>query len=176
MKAAVCSDWLESSLLSRFENKMAKIGIGQTIGILANLGVIAGILFLAVGIQQNNDLLTSQASYAQFNIERERRSRLIENRNGIYDIVEKARQGEQLSETEAGRLFLLRNDILDSLRWQFREVSARRLPDDLIDLRIWREFYTAPGFSELYQDVKGELEPDFVEFMERNVVLYVQTQ
>ena len=40
---------------------MKNIDLGQTIGILANLGVIAGIVFLAVELQQNNKLLGAQA-------------------------------------------------------------------------------------------------------------------
>ncbi len=36
---------------------MKKIDLGQTVTILANVGVIAGIVFLAVELQQNNELL-----------------------------------------------------------------------------------------------------------------------
>jgi hypothetical protein len=34
-----------------------KIGLGQTISVLANIGVIAGIVFLGIELQQNNDCL-----------------------------------------------------------------------------------------------------------------------
>ncbi len=36
---------------------MKKLDLGQTIGILANLGVIAGIVFLGYKLRQNNLLL-----------------------------------------------------------------------------------------------------------------------
>jgi hypothetical protein len=36
---------------------MKKIGLAQTISILANIGVIAGIVFLAVEIDQNKKKL-----------------------------------------------------------------------------------------------------------------------
>ena len=39
---------------------MKKIDLGQTIGILANIGVVAGTVFLAVELRQNNELLNSQ--------------------------------------------------------------------------------------------------------------------
>lgn len=39
---------------------MAKIDLGQTIQVLANVGVIAGIIFLAVEIRQNNRLMMAQ--------------------------------------------------------------------------------------------------------------------
>ena len=40
---------------------MKKLDLGQTVGILANLGVIAGILFLAIELRQNNQLLRVEA-------------------------------------------------------------------------------------------------------------------
>ena len=39
---------------------MKKIDVGQTMTILANLGVIIGIAFLAVEINQNNSQLAAQ--------------------------------------------------------------------------------------------------------------------
>ena len=43
---------------------MKKIDLGQAISILANVGVIAGIVFLAVEIQQNTSAIRSQSSIA----------------------------------------------------------------------------------------------------------------
>ena len=40
------------------------INIGASIDILANIGVIAGIVFLALELRQNNRLLTAQARYS----------------------------------------------------------------------------------------------------------------
>ncbi len=44
---------------------MKKIDLGQTITILANVGVIAGIVFLAVELRQNNTLMAAQARFNQ---------------------------------------------------------------------------------------------------------------
>lgn len=40
---------------------MKKLDLGQAVTVLANLGVIAGIAFLAIEVQQNNELLAAQA-------------------------------------------------------------------------------------------------------------------
>ena len=53
---------------------MNKIDLGQTITILANVGVIAGIVFLGIELQQNNELLSSQI-----------RSTRVENRLSLVD-------------------------------------------------------------------------------------------
>ncbi len=38
---------------------MKKLDLGQSVGILANIGVIAGIVFLAVELRQNNELVVA---------------------------------------------------------------------------------------------------------------------
>ena len=40
------------------------LDFGQVIGIIANIGVIAGIVFVAVEVRQNNRLLEAQARYS----------------------------------------------------------------------------------------------------------------
>ncbi len=45
---------------------MRRTELGQTIGVLANFGVIAGIVFLAIEINQNNALLASEANVELF--------------------------------------------------------------------------------------------------------------
>ena len=42
---------------------MKKLDLGQTITILANIGVIAGIVFLGLEIRQNNELMAAEARY-----------------------------------------------------------------------------------------------------------------
>ena len=51
-----------------------KIDLGQTIGILANAGVIAGIAFLALEIQQNTAVQEAQMRFDQ----NERQTEVIE--------------------------------------------------------------------------------------------------
>ena len=55
---------------------MKKIDVGQTVSILANVGVIAGILLLAFELSQNNKLLRAQAdeTYLQNRLDNRRRT------------------------------------------------------------------------------------------------------
>ncbi len=55
-------DPLKSRLLSRFEKKMKKIDLAQTIGILANIGVLAGVLLLVYELAQNEFLQVRSAA------------------------------------------------------------------------------------------------------------------
>jgi hypothetical protein len=47
---------------------MKKIDLGHITTILANLGVIAGIAFLAVELRQNNQLIDEQSVIARVNV------------------------------------------------------------------------------------------------------------
>ena len=126
---------------------MKKLDLSQAISILANVGVIAGIVFLAFELRQNNQILIAQTSYAQFNIERERRSRLIENTGGITDVMQRARVGAALTAEETFRRNLVWEDLIGNWRWQFREVAAGRLPAYILDIEsaraIWQANYPA---------------------------------
>ena len=99
---------------------MKKIDMGQTVQILANVGVIAGIIFLGLELRQNNSLLTAQTLYNQFSIERETRRPFIENNDGMSDFYVKHAAGEPLTPSERTQMTFLRIDIFDSWRYQFR--------------------------------------------------------
>ena len=58
---------------------MKNLDVGQTITILANVGVIAGIILLAVEIDQNNQALGTQARLERESVLRDARHRRFEN-------------------------------------------------------------------------------------------------
>ena len=144
---------------------MKKLDLGQTLGILANIGVIAGIIFLAFELRQNNQLLVAQTSYAQFNVVQQRRLLQMQESETLMKPEESRTSAERL------RVNLLYNNTLDSFIWQFREYEAGRLPDDFIDLRIWRDVWrTNRGLRELYAGDRPRLDSEFIMFFEENVV------
>ena len=146
---------------------MKKIDLGQAITILANVGVIAGIVFLAMELQQNNALLAAQASYSQFSIERERRTRLIENIGGIADIVVREMDGEPLSTVEGIRLSMNWLDIVDSWEWQFRELEAGRLEGGVLNVEDWRgQLRIYPGLRQRYENTRGRKDENFLIYMD----------
>ena len=141
------------------------------ITLVANVGVIAGIVFLAFEIRQNNELLSVQASYTQFNIVRERRARLIENVGGLADLVTRQINEEELSETDVRRLLLHWLDIVDSWEWQYKENRTGRLPDDVLNIEDWQiGLRLYPGLREQYERTKPRRDQDFLRFMEERVL------
>ena len=150
---------------------MKKIDVSQALAILANAGVIAGIIFLALELRQNNSLLEAQTSFARFSVERERRTRLIENRAGLLEATLKARSGEELTRIEQAQLTAHRLDILDSWLWQYRESLEGRLDPNLIDLDNWRFLWRRDeGMQNVYHGVFARRNADFDRYMEENVI------
>ena len=146
---------------------MKRLDVAQTITILANVGVIAGIVFLAYELRQNNELLVAETSRAQFDLERERRMLRMQE----IDLILKSRSGAPMTEAELARLSLLADDTLETFRWQFREFRAGRLPDDFIDLSSWGAVWRlTPRLDSRFEERKGSFDPEFVRFVEENVI------
>ena len=138
---------------------------------LANLGVIAGIVFLAIELRQNNALLAAQASFAQFSVELERRSRIMENRGDLTDILARALAGEDLTRTESLQLQAFYRGTLDSWQWQFRENQAGRLEARYMNVEDWRELWSFnPGLQGIYRQTLNRRDPDFIQFIEEDII------
>ena len=149
---------------------MKKLDFSQTITVLANLGVIAGIAFLAFEVRQNNQFLAAQVSYAHHEAERQRRSPLITNDGGITEIVVKSVNGEELTPVEDYRLLILYNNLLEDFEWQFGEVQAGRLPEDRLNVSNWRGVWSQPRMRQNFEQGKANRDPAFVEYWQENVV------
>ena len=118
--------------------------------------------------------MTVQASYARFTIERERRSRIIED-GEFAELVQRERQGLELSPSESMRLRLHWYDVVDSWEWQFRENRAGRLQGELINIADWRtQWLVYPMIQTRYQETIPRRDADFLEFMEEQVIQYTK--
>ena len=149
---------------------MKKIDVGQGITILANIGVIAGILFLAVELQQNNKLLEAQARSERENVRRTAYTRYIENPQ-LVDAFVKANSGQSLTDQE--EFVLSRANGMTIADWQFiyREYSEELLDERALPIKAWRRvFRTSPGLAELWEEEESEWDEEFVQWMNENIV------
>ena len=149
---------------------MKKIDLGQTISILANIGVIAGIIFLAIEIQQNNELLVSQAR-----IER------IDARKGVYDLLlnnhelrrvsfQFANEGrESLSPDD--RYLLEQFHALNFVNWEalWLEYEAGFLNVEDLSIESRREQFVSQDMAESWQAIKGRFDLQFVNWVDSNI-------
>ena len=154
------------------------ISLGQLLEIIASVGVIAGIVFLAVELQQNNELLGAEARSTRLGVRLEEVQLPIHN-PGLAEALIKHRNGEELTEYE--QLVLDRNmeTILVVFQNVFTEAQRGLIDENSIPLDSWRGYFSGrnlstpgywPNISAYWETSKTDFDPAFVEFMEENVV------
>ena len=150
---------------------MKKIDVGQAVGIFANLGVVAGIVFLAIEIGQNNELMRAAARDAQ----NDRIRGYVEQvytTPGLAEIIVKARNGTPLTDVEDLMLFSRQLRLLRGFEVQYREY-AKGAVDDL-PLNWKKHFYEGlnrnPPLIDAWEEARAVLRPDFVQYVEENIL------
>ena len=155
------------------KSPVKKSSLSEMLHLLANLGVIAGILFLGVELKQNNDLMEMEA-----------RATLTENlQDGWYQLssdpslVElfiKDRGGQELSEVEEMRLNAYWMGMLLRREWQHEHfpdaetgvAGMQRLFSTYGSLRrTWGGTETAARSAG-----KDNFSPGFVRFVEAEIL------
>ena len=144
---------------------MKKIDLAQAVSILANVGVIIGIVFLVIEISQTNDQLASQARNTIFELRAGLERDVINNVGNIADVIAKSRRGEVLTDVEQSRLLGRRYQMLQTFQYMAQEDPA--------GARLQARYMAAillgdPEMISLYngQVAVDGYDPVFVEFME----------
>jgi hypothetical protein len=145
---------------------MKKIDFGQIVSILANVGVIAGIVFLGFELRQNNQILQMQAQ-----------AQRAENRLGVNEalyqdptlagILVKEGSGVPLDDVE--RLRLDRFYSSSFIKWEseYQQYEAGFLSERDLPVSTFRQVLsTNPGMSEFWARTKGNYSPEFVAFID----------
>jgi len=150
---------------------LKKISLGQTISIFANLGVIAGIVFLGVELQQNNQALEIQARSGREDLFRQAITRRYQIPEMLSASV-KFRRGDALSDEEALILDWENHAVFVDWMLIYMQVHDGILDEETIPISLWRDGFNEafPLMPESWSARKQTYRPDFVEYMEENVV------
>ena len=150
---------------------MKKIDPGQLITILANIGVIAGIVFLAVELQQNNALLDAQARATRAQVRINATDVILNNPELIRALV-KQQNGESLSQVD--QMYLTQQADGLMVRWEYvyGEFQEGLIEEESVPVENWRYVFAAyPDLAKRWEEIgRFSYHPDFVQFMEENVV------
>ena len=153
---------------------MKKIELGQAIGIIANLGVIAGIIFLGVELRQNNAFLQAQAGYA-LSQNRANNNELLKSSPQFAALLVKLERGEQLTREEQYQEHGIYMSFFTNWAWEYGEFRANRLNDAQLPVTVWRALANGhgpiptPRIRETWESSKAYLNSEFVEFMEAEI-------
>ncbi len=158
---------------------MKKLDLGQTLGILANVGVIAGIVFLAFELRQNNALLEAETRAIRHNVRAADYLLPIEHRDLAYALI-KQRRGEDLTEYETLIMSRTMATTLYNYQYVFTEFNLGRIEESTIPMEAWRldfdgETAAEPGLwpdlREYWEISKNrDYDPAFVQWIDDNVI------
>ena len=149
---------------------MKKPNLGQTISTLANLGVIAGIVFLGFELQQNNELLQTQVR-SNFQGARLQVNTSMAESPWLPEIFAKVQAGEVLSAAERIRLQAHHQVILTVIQWMYEDAADLEIEPPADRYRaLFRGETLTPLIEETWETYKNTVSPEFAEWMEENVV------
>ena len=151
---------------------MKKIDLGQTVSILANLGVIAGIVFLGIELQQNNELLEAESRSAR----NDRAIGLLSlpaNRE-LAAVLAKLNDGDDLDSTDQVQLRSYAIVIFRNFEANFNEIQLGNLDGEAV-LNTQRGIVRSVGgtapipWHDYWQSYRSRGTPEFVQWMEELV-------
>jgi hypothetical protein len=148
--------------------------INQWVSLGANIGVILGILLLAFELNQNNKLLEAQISADH----RDTRlsSTSIAHDERLAEIAVKYRSQQPLSDTEQSMLNEWYLEAFIVWEWEWREMIAGRFD---VNIEGWILSFSKktpsgelwyPKQVEQWEYWKDQFDPEFIKFMDKNIV------
>ena len=144
---------------------MKKFDLGQAVSILANLGVIAGIVFLGVELRQNNELMDEQQRFNRLSISTGTNTLIAGNRDLAELRAKTAEDVSLLTSTDWIQMNAFEMRVLRNWEWTFRELPMSELP-----VNSWRRVSQRPTWRVIWTDRNDEFDPDFVRWMAEEVL------
>jgi hypothetical protein len=146
--------------------------LNKWLTLAANVGVIAGIVFLALELRQNNELLEAETRAAA-NIRLTATPAMISTDIDLADVLVRAKNGEALSESEELRVIafnVMRLRGQEAFFGEYQKGTVELIPIDDWRRRFHSELFGAPAQSETWSKTKSYFGDDFVQFIENEII------
>ena len=149
---------------------MKTFELDKAFSILANVGVIVGIVFLVIELRQNNELIAQDARLNRASMVKETWRTLVDH-PGLVGLLIKDRNNEPLTEREELLLNAFWMDTFLAVQWQYQEQlgetmlpAMRRNATSYGSLRrTWQGGGISRGAG------KDGFDPDFVLYLEEHI-------
>jgi hypothetical protein len=144
--------------------KMKSFDLGKFVKTLANVGVIAGIVFLGFELRQNNELMEAEARFNRVTVSTEAYN--ITSTNGeLAEIRVKAKNNESLTEVEHYRFESSEMRMLINMEWIFREMPVDS-PERKYAERIMMSAMSNKLRRQIFLDNVDRFDASFVSWVE----------
>ena len=146
------------------------ISLGQLLEVIASAGVIAGIIFLAFELRQNNLFLGAEARYNLLQNRQAVHLMVIQD-DGVAELLVKAAGSDSLTATETEQLGWYYNLMLASWDYDYQQFRDGLVDESVLPARQWRRsFRDDRRFYDFWQTYKDDYTPDFVRWLDETVV------
>ena len=136
----------------------------KLVSALGNLGVLVGLVLVAIELNQTNDLMAAQDRWNRFSALTSNQALYIENAD-MVSIFNKVEFGEELTPGEQLALDLIQRNAMRLREWTFRELPKEELP-----IEQWERAFSSDMTRNFWIREKHEYESEFAEFID-NVLL-----
>lgn len=134
----------------------------------ANVGVIAGIIFLGFELRQNNQLLVEQARYSMLENQKQW-AYFVSAANNVSDTVMSPDDNSELSKTDKIRRAELIGTLLFMWQWEYEQSQSNLFGESDVSVEAykhgWRNYYIA----NIWPEIRGWYTDEFVRFMEEKI-------
>lgn len=154
---------------------MKKLDLGQMIAILANVGVILGIVFLAFELRQNNDLLGVQVRSIQIDQQLANPNLILENPL-LASILWKIEQNEALTGEEELMMTAMALRVMRQIEYVFNDSQARGVAVPAQAIEVYRSQFRGEAvfrwpLANYWPEMRGYFDSEFVEWFENQVIV-----
>ena len=151
---------------------MKKLELGQIVSVLANVGVIAGIVFLGYELRQNNELMSADANM-----------RVLDNRityferlavdDGLATAYLKSTNGDSLTPLEKFKIQSLNIATWIMWEWEFGRYQDGYITFDELPVAGWRaNLREERGMLDIWENQRDFVDPspEFIMFIDEEVL------
>jgi hypothetical protein len=142
------------------------------IALLANIGVVAGVVFLALEIQQNNELIVQDSRYSMLQNQKDWKFFLNGNPE-IAKLIYASHTGK-LSEIEKLRRFDIISGLLLTWQWEWEQSQTGLFGNSQLPVEGFRTLWKSLNIDAEWTELKLILKSDFADFLQDKVVRPVQ--
>ena len=128
--------------------------VNRWLALASSLAVIAGILFLAFELKQNNDLLRAQVRLERANVRIDAYSQQLTN-PALLQATLKSRNGETLNAAEQELLVYLSMQIFTRWEYVIGEYNEGLLTQDSVPIEDWRRVVNENPHMKVTWDRRG---------------------
>ena len=144
--------------------------VAEFIGAVA---VVVSLVYLSIQVRTGNDLQAAQARY-NLRVQRSDVASAIQEPFTIQALYKYAR-GDEMTPAEEGAARITALRTLEIWEWQYGEYRAGMLKLEQLPVAAWKLWFYGRAevpvpIRDVWEHRKTVLRPDFVDFMQQNVV------